>query len=353
MTLQNNVSELILQKLAQTTNLEKAGLLDGLAGESVYYFYRSEVLEDEAAYEKAILKLQQTIEVLSSTQANTTFYNGLAGIGWLICHLNETEIAEIAVEDFLDTSVDAFLYEEMLQFLNTRVYDFFYGAAGICFYFLKRYVTTQNQAVKETYKTYITHFLFYLEYTRIKDSNGTHWKSHPLPFEADEEAYQLSGTHNSSGLMLVLTEIAKTQDFNPICRPLLAKSSAWLAYKLQTVDNIPIDEAFCLWKAASVLEDAALAEKGIHHLKETTTHLTEVKITSLSKLALIYQKVGLETNETFFIEKATECFQIITKKLPEQELATASIWNGYAGIGLAELSLKSQQSLAWSNCMLI
>ncbi|MCH2194539.1 lanthionine synthetase LanC family protein [Kordia sp.] len=157
---------------------------------------------------------------MSSTQVHTNFYNGLAGIGWFICHLNEAEIADVDVEDFLDTSIDTLLYEDMIQLLNTNVYDFFYGATGICFYFLKGFITTQNPAIKETYRTYITHFLFYIEYRSITDTHGKHWKHSGYPFEKDHVNYQLSSVDNISGLMLVLTEIAKTNSFNTLCLPL-------------------------------------------------------------------------------------------------------------------------------------
>ncbi|AXG68645.1 lanthionine synthetase C-like protein [Kordia sp. SMS9] len=353
MALTSNVSELILQKLAQHTNVEKAGLLDGLAGESLYYFYRSELLDEAASAEKAILTLQQVIEVMSNTKAHTTFYNGLAGIGWMICHLNETDIAAIDVEDFLDTSVDALLYEEMIQFLNTRVYDFFYGASGICFYFLKRYVTTQNSALKETYKTYITHFLFYLEYISITDANGMYWKQHSYPFETDEMAYQLSTETNISGLILVLCEIANTNDFNPVCSPLLEKSSKWLLHQLETAEIARIDQAFCLWKAGNILKDAMLAEKAMHFLKATANNLTEVQPNSLAKFALIYQQVGQQTGEPFFVEKAAACFQIIVELISKEDLADTSIWKGYAGIGLTALSLNSPNTIHWSTCILI
>lgn len=348
-----NVSKFIFQKLEQHTNHTNVGLLNGLTGESLYYFYRSELLNEDASYDIAVSKLQQVIEITSNTNTHSTFYNGLAGIGWFICHLNEAEITEIDIEDFLDTSVDTLLYEDMIQFLNMNVYDFFYGASGICFYFLKRYVTTQNPTLKETYKTYITHFLFYMEYNSIADVHGKYWKQHSFPFEDDRVQYQLSAANNVSGLMLVLTEIAKTNDFNPMCLPLLKTSSSWLLHQLETDESIRMDQAYCLWKTGKVLKSDSLQAKAVQFLKQTTDHLSQENSISLSRFVLIYQSISHQTNDTFFTEKATESFQIMKEQLAKEDVKDTSIWKGYAGIGLTDLSLKFNLNTHWEACMLI
>ncbi|WP_298509322.1 lanthionine synthetase LanC family protein [uncultured Kordia sp.] len=353
MTTKDNLSAFILQKLQEHSNTTNVGILNGLAGESLYHFYRSELLDEDASYDTAVLKLQQVIEIMSSGQVHTTFYNGLAGIGWFICHLNEAEIAEIDIEDFLDTSVDTLLYEDMIQFLNMNLYDFFYGATGICFYFLKRFITTQNPALKETYKTYITQFLFYIEYRSITDVHGKYWKQHSYPFENDQGRYQLSAANNISGLMLVLTEIAKIADFNPVCLPLLKTSSSWLLYQLETEESIRMDQAYCLWKAGKVLENDSLQAKAIQFLKQTTDYLSQENSISLSKFVLIYQSIGHETNDAFFTEKATESFQIMKEQLAQEDVKDTSIWKGYAGIGLTDLSVKFNLTTHWEACMLI
>ena len=54
-------SQHILQKLEQHSNIGNVGLLNGLAGESLYYFYRSELLDEDASYDTAVLKLQQVM----------------------------------------------------------------------------------------------------------------------------------------------------------------------------------------------------------------------------------------------------------------------------------------------------
>lgn len=353
MTTNNNLSQRILQKLQQYSNPTAIGLLDGLAGESLYYFYRSKVLDDDTSYDTAVLKLQQIIEVMSNSQVHTTFYNGLAGIGWCICHLKEAELAEIDIEDFFDSSIEKLLYEDMIQLLNTNVYDFFYGAAGICFYFLKRFETTENPALQETYKTYITHFLFYIEYRSISDANGIYWKHHHYPFENDTVSYQLSAIDNISGLVLVLTEIAKTNHFNPIVVPLLKKSSRWLLHQLETDEKVRIDKAYCLWKISNVLKDDALAANALPFLKRSANHLEKENSASLSKFALMYQKIGHQTGNAFFTEKATESFEIIMKRLAKEDVKDASIWKGYAGIGLTDFSLRHKLNTHWESCMLL
>lgn len=353
MTSKNNLTKAILQKISQQTTKNKAGLLDGLAGQSLYYFYRNEVLNDEVTYDKAVSMIQEVIEIMSNNAIHSCFYNGIAGIGWMISHLNETDIVAIDVEDFLDTPVEAFLYNDMVKYLNAHVYDFFFGATGICFYFVNRYALTQNKVLKEKYKTYITHFLFYMEYIGFTDTNGIYWKHNQYPFEDDGVSYQLSAATNISAVMMVLVEIASLKDFNPVCTPLLERSSNWLLHKLETTQNVRIDEAFSLWKVGNSLNSIEVTEKALQLLKDTTNHLSKENAVSLSKFAIIYQKIAQETSDNFFSDKAKECFQIVSERFSKENFKDIGIWKGSSGIGLIDFSLKYNLNIAWANCMLI
>ncbi len=353
MATNNSISDIIHQKLNRESFTKKVGLLDGISGESLYYFYRSELLDEEASYDKAVAKLHKVIEAISIDPSHSTFHNGIAGVGWLILHLNSAGIVEVAIEDFLDSSVDEFLYKDMIKHCDAGIYDFFFGASGICFYFLKRYISTENHILKETYKTYITHFLFYIEYISVTDANGVYWKHHQYPFEDDGVHYQLSAKTNISGLMMVLVEIAKTNNYNPVCIPLLEKSSNWMLHQLETNESPRIDQAFCLWKTANVLNNDILKVKAIQFLKHTAESLSEENSISLNKFALIYQKMAQQTEDAFFLEKAKKCFQILENRLLEEELEDQSIWKGYAGMALTDLSLKYDFNTDWTHCMLI
>jgi hypothetical protein len=353
MITESNVSKEILQQLTQPSSTKNIGLLDGLAGECLYYFYRGEILNEEVAYEIAVAKLHETIEMMSETQVSTSFFNGISGIGWMLCHLKEAEIVALDIEDFFDTAVDTLLYEHMLELLNTNVFDFFHGASGICFYFLKRYQTTQNTSLKTTYQTYITHFLFHLEYLSLKTENGLYWPQPLASVESDLIEYRLSGNNQNTALLMVLSEIAKAVDFNPICLPLLKKSSNWLLHEVEQQRGIRMDQAFCLWKVSNVLNDFTLEEKSLQLLKEISVRLSQENYNSLSKYALIYRKVAQKTDDLFFYTKAQECFQIVTNYILDGALEDHSIWKGYAGIGLTNFSVYHHLNLNWAHCMLI
>lgn len=353
MTIENKLSDFIFKQLEQSNSSDKVGLLDGITGESLYYFYRSEFLNDEASYDIALEKLNKVIEIISSTSSNSSFYDGIAGIGWFITHLNNTGIAEIAIEDFLDSSVDNFLYEDMIKHLNKGVYDFFFGASGICFYFLHRYATTENEYLKETYKTYITHFLFYMEYISITDSNGIHWRLPSYPFKDDRMEYQLSSLSNISAIILILSEIINLKDFNPIAVPMIKKSSNWLVHQLAQSENIRIDQAFCLWKTSKVLKDKNLNKISLDFIKKAANKVSQKNFISLNKLVLIFKKISQETNDSFFEEKTKEYFQLLTNQFSDEKLNDYGVWKGYAGIGLTDISFKHQLNTNWTNCILI
>lgn len=134
---------------------------------------------------------------------------------------------------------------------------------------------------------------------------------------------------------------------------LLKASSGWLLHQLGAVQDIRIDQAYCLWKAGNVLNNDSLQTKALQFLKHTAKHLSDEYSISLSKFALIYQKISHETNDAFFIEKAQESFKIITERFASEDIKDASLWKGYAGIGLADLSLKFNLNTDWETCMLI
>lgn len=353
MSKKKNVSEAVSQKLDQNSTLTNVGLLNGLAGESLYYFYRSHLLDEEVSYEKAVAKLHQVIESISNDASHTTFYNGIAGVGWMISHLNEANIVEIEIEDFLDTSIDLFLYQDMIKHLNTGIYDFFFGASGICYYFISRYTTTKNTALKETYKNYITHFLFYLEYIGVQDANGMYWKHSYYPFEDDGIDYQLSSETNISAVIMILVEIVSLANFDPISIPLLQKSSNWLIHNLETSKQARIDQAFCLWKAGSALKDDMLEEKAFQLLKNITINFSIENSISLFKYALIFQKIAEHTNNDFFRRKTKECYDKASMNFSEETILDTSIWKGSAGVGLTDFTVTEKLNMDWAKCMLI
>ncbi|EDP96626.1 lanthionine synthetase LanC family protein [Kordia algicida OT-1] len=354
MCLDNFLSDSIFKAIEKQPTTTKAGLLDGLAGESLYYFYRSALLnDDEVLYEKGIEKLQTAIEIGSKNSADTSFYSGVAGIGWLVLHLKEQEFVDIDIDDFLDTSVDTYLYETMLDFLNRSIYDFFYGAAGICYYFLKRYQCVRDNSQKELYRTYIMHFLFYLEFIKNKDEKGIFWKHPEYPFEEDSMCFQLSSLSNISSIILLLTDISYNKEFTSFCTILIKKSSDWLIYKLETYKKIRLDQAFCLWKASIVLNDNELQKKALQLLNTAKKSILNEDVISLAKCALIYQKITKETDNNSLKEEAFKCFTKVTDNLLEHTINDNSIWKGYSGIGLIDFSLNDSVSPEWSKCILI
>jgi len=354
MTIKNSISDTILHRLEKKSISTKVGLLNGLAGESLYYFYRSELFDEDESYEKAVAKLQEVIEVIRSDTSHSTFHNGIAGIGWMILHLNETALVEIAIEDVFDHSIDQFLYEDMIKHLDRNIYDFFFGASGICYYFLYRYRTTSDTYLKETYKNHITHFLFYLEYFGIQDENGMYWKHHQYPFEDDGISFQLSSERNISAVMMILTEIINLNDFNPIAISLLQKSSRWLLHQIETSTNsVQIDQAFCLWKAGNTLNENYITTKSFQLLKETIFDVSKQNTASLCKYALVYQRIAQQTQNQFFFEKATKYFQKVTSRYANNNTIDRSIWKGNAGIGLTDFVFTNTLDMEWATCMLI
>lgn len=349
----HSISNSIFNALKQQSVTEKAGLLDGLTGESLYYFYRNILFKDEHAYTTAVEKLETAVEMMHKNIGDTSFFSGIAGIGWMVLHLNEQEIVDIDIDDFLDSSIDLFLYTTMMEYLHRHIYDFFFGASGICFYFFKKYQSVQDVKQKEMFKTYIMQYLFYMEFIKKTDTEGIFWTHREYPFEKENSCFELSSLSNVSSIILLLTEIATEKEFAPFCFSLIKRASYRLLHLLETTQKHRLDQGYCLWKASVLLCDAELEKKAFYYLRLAKKHIPTTDIVSQAKCAMIYQKIANTTCDNLHKKEALQCITDFSVGELAQNMYDSSIWKGYAGLGLIDFSLHHTASNEWSKCMLI
>lgn len=98
---------------------------------------------------------QTTRRVESGVNLMSTFCNGLAGYGWLVCYLRDHDLLDVS-EEYL-RELDELLLEQMKRFCAARQFDQMHEAISLGRYFLRRedpepleYLVDALDAAKET-----------------------------------------------------------------------------------------------------------------------------------------------------------------------------------------------------------
>ena len=133
---QKEIGELLLDCNLEYTN--NVGIMNGLAGIGLTLSLYYRITLDE----RFINKLEQTIEVTNKKiyiekKLDSSYVQGIAGYAWLIIYLQENNILDVDIIDYL-ADIDIFLYQELMFMLDAKQYDSLYESVGLGFYFLKR-----------------------------------------------------------------------------------------------------------------------------------------------------------------------------------------------------------------------
>ena len=178
------------------------GLMAGNVGIALFFYYYWQWSGKEEYYDKASELIldsmdRMTIPLHSSTTPLTiesSFYNGVGGVGWGINHLFTHEFIEGEIGDSMGT-VDPWLYRRMIYDLRQSEPGLLRGAAGIGLYAAGR----DDRLSKEYLRRFVT------ELSGILSDR---------PFDAVTD---YSVAHGIGGLILLLVKIgAKHADIKEI-----------------------------------------------------------------------------------------------------------------------------------------
>ncbi|KXH83068.1 lanthionine synthetase LanC family protein [Chryseobacterium kwangjuense] len=118
------------------TQYNRIGALNGLAGIALFQFYYEESLD--LSSDNGINTINFCIEKINEGQFSPSYCNGMAGFGWLLNHLEENGFVEKGEFASVLSVIDIHVENHLHQCILHGNYDFFHGALGAVFYFLKR-----------------------------------------------------------------------------------------------------------------------------------------------------------------------------------------------------------------------
>ncbi|RAJ74055.1 lanthionine synthetase-like protein [Chitinophaga dinghuensis] len=212
--MENRIRQILdaLNSAVQADDTERnISLMQGLAGLTLCNFYTGRYLNDPHYTRKG----HEYCDLLIHTINNNTyklhnlfsFCNGLAGVCYMFCHLNEKKFLSFDINDgFGDT--EEFLFNIGLKSLKVGKSDYLHGGMGILYYFIRR-------LPEEKMLPWILQMLTaYQEKARI-DDNGMRMMNTVL-LGREEIEFDLGLAHGLAGQLMILAElkekgIAETQ----------------------------------------------------------------------------------------------------------------------------------------------
>ncbi len=376
----------------------KIGVLSGISGVSLFYFYYSKLLNADQYYTKGINILEESIDRINLGYSFPTYCSGIAGFGWVLDHVVEEKFVETDTDGLL-SDLDGYLYQVMTNDLKKKYYDFLHGAIGYGYYFLKRYKNTKSDILKKRYTDYLFFLVSSLKQLSEKDKNGIKWSS-VLNKKTGQQGYNLSLSHGMSSIINFLSRLYLFEEFKLDVLPLLKGAISYVlsfenldknAFSLfpnwitNPADHNSSRLAWCygdlgigltLRIASKALKDKYLGKKSlqilVHSANRKTFEESLVKDAGLCHgsygNAQIYNRLYRETQNNIFREAAIHWIEkSISLSTFKDGYAGYKTWSGpdkmwtketnlltgIAGIGLAIIFHLSDLETTWDECLMI
>lgn len=389
--------DLAIRETLQQNDIQKQpiGLTNGLSGLCMFYAYYHKVIPTSENKEMVTFLLESIFDNISqAANINTSFASGLSGVGWLIEHLFQEELADIDTNEVL-SEFDESLFKIAIANIHPQNYDFLHGFSGVLFYYLSRYRSSGNIKQAEHY----IHQL-YDNVAGSEQAAGWNFFDRSLQ-ETIPGYYNLGLAHGMPSIQMILCYSLQLGICKELCSELLQHSSRFVSGYCNTVgssllslfpsdvkDNIAPKYnsrlAWCygdpgiaisLWNSGRGLNDAILEELAgkvfLHSanrrdLKEN--HLYDACVchgtAGIAQIMLRYheqtQHPSLLDTANFWLEQTLKMAYhkdgVAGFKFyhPEEALENNNYFlSGTAGIGLTLLSFISKKPLNWDKALLI
>ena len=206
----------------------ESGVLTGLSGIALFQIYYSKYKKDRNEYRLGEEKLIDCIEGVGTKYGMSTYCSGLAGVGWVLSHLEQEKFLE-PMDNSLYAKMDSHLYKLMINDINEGYYDFLHGSLGYSYYFLIRY----NLSGNPFYKKCLSDFLISLKKCSQKDEFGIKWVS-SITSNSD---INLSLAHGMSSILNFLSRTILIPELQAISKELLIESTEFICSKLNKNEN--------------------------------------------------------------------------------------------------------------------
>lgn len=396
--LDNKLKEISWHLSENYSSVDNIGILSGLSGISLFFFYYAQYIESEKISDLGSNLLQRCIRFINNKNTPTTYFNGLVGFGWVLDHLEKENFVEINC-DAIFYNLNDFIKESMVGYLKKKNYDFIHGATGYALFFLGRYRYTKSQNLKEKYKNILIDYIKQLHQIGEEDKETIKWVT--TDFNTGNKIYNLGLSHGMASIVALLTKFSMHNDLKPYSIPILQKAINYMRgikneanypysfYPNSVPKEGPIEYksrlAWCygdlgigitLLNAARILDDQELEVQSLFVLRHAS-HRKDYLSTFVDEPtlchgafgnALVYNQIHRNTNEEIFKNVSNYWFEIGYKMISTksghfkyESWNTKCIkWNsnysllmGISGIGLTIIDYLKNSPSNWNECLMI
>lgn len=223
-TIEKEINALI-RDLAQLSfqeypNIENVGVLNGQSGTALFQFYCAKHFDEDHFADNGVEIISSCIEKINSGYHQSTFCRGIAGFGWTLHHLDENEFTEIDLDELL-SPLDEYLFSQMQLELEEGNFDFLHGGMGIGFYFLKRYLSTSQEYLKENYRSYLLKMVRGLDRLAEHHNGMTTWES-ILNRRTGSKGINIGLSHGMSSIVFVLCHLHRQNIAVEACKKMIS-----------------------------------------------------------------------------------------------------------------------------------
>ena len=398
--------DFVTKKLAEIANIivennfqENIGLLSGAMGEALFLFHYDKFNGENRVYNRGIELIEIIFKTINGGNLQTSFCNGLAGVGWGIEYLIENNFIEEDIRDSL-TEIDDLIGEMMVNEMANGHFDYLHGASGNVLYLLRR-----RQSNSSKIDSYLKRYLEFLDRSsEVSQNNSLKWSS-IVDSRTNKLGYNISLSHGIASIIVILSKLYINQIEKDHTLCLAEKSVNYLLE--QRVDKSKLHSYFptfsiesnsvilpenlqsrLSWCYGDVGISAALWQSGKNFckkewmalavdiaLKSTYRPLNNTGVVDAgichgaSGLCHIYNKFFINTgNKRFF--KASQFWLHETLRMakfndglagykffdPSKQgnwINETNLLNGICGIGMAMLSSKYEMNNSWDESLLL
>jgi lantibiotic modifying enzyme len=369
-------------------------IFGGYAGNTLYMYYASVFHQNTDYRTQADEMLESLVGQLSFKQYS--YCNGLAGVGWLLCHLQTNQL--IDPQDNIFEEVDSLLVQDMLKQLKVGKYDYLHEGLGLTHYLLHQ---LPNPTIQEGLEEVVE---LLMQQNKATTTEDAYWYAvlNPLrkPDEATHIGVNLSLSHGLTSIAFILAELYKKDIATETTKNLLLKLLHYIwSCQLDTSfaccfpnvieENVPpthsrlawcygdVGMGIALWQVAKMIGHEGYQAKAIDVLLHSTKRRNIVENYVLDAglchgsagLLHIYNRMYQHTGIEAFKETALYWLQVTLDKATfEDGLAgfktyyasaptnwrnEVGILEGVAGIGLVLMAATSTIEPAWDEMLLL
>jgi lantibiotic modifying enzyme len=388
----DNSLERISAELLENWRRTDLGLLSGKAGICLFLFYYGRAIDSREHSSVGAEILEDIFENIADI-SSVAYSDGLAGIGWLIEHLDRNDFVEIDTKDILK-DVDEVIFEWMIAEMNRENFDFLYGAAGAVHYFLSKRIEKN---------TYLKEFLRILNEKASIFSNPKFivWQGFDLLKNEKAERFNLGLSHGMASLLILLVQIGERsickENTDILIQGLISffrwskldpdvnncYFGSFIDVDRQVEEVFPSRFAWCygdlgicvaLWKAGKYLNDDGLKMDIIEIMKFNSTRI-DMSTNHVYDACLCHGTAGIASIfDYFYLETKMAVFKESSIYWLKKSLYIGNyhspgdynyydlvnkIWikkygllEGTSGIGLY-LTANPNGVISWQNCLMI